>query len=147
MDKIDYNSNFRKYYLNDHQFYVAVIKYEEGPYEFKLHLFLDTDSSQEISGKRYPQDYQEHLDSLYGKLKDLGAEHINDAFMPERRRKSDEESDKKKHSSDKIRFLFTIAQEKEALEVYKYFHRRAEIQNMEKRGRKLLPKGPCVLHT
>ena len=39
--KVDPNSNFRKYYLNDPQFYTAVIRKEEPPYEFKIHIFLD----------------------------------------------------------------------------------------------------------
>jgi len=39
------NSNYRIYYLNDPLFYEVVIKKEEAPYEFKIHLFLDGDSS------------------------------------------------------------------------------------------------------
>ena len=35
------NSNFRLYYLNDPMFYSNVIRKEEPPYEFKMHLFLD----------------------------------------------------------------------------------------------------------
>lgn len=41
--KFDYdpNSNFRLYYQNDDQFYKIIIRKEEPPYEFKIHLFLD----------------------------------------------------------------------------------------------------------
>ena len=39
------DSNNRLYYLNDPLFYEVVIKKEEAPYEFKIHLFLDGDNS------------------------------------------------------------------------------------------------------
>lgn len=45
----DPNSNFRLYYLNDPQFYQVVIKKEEPPYEFKIHLFLDNHSEKDVS--------------------------------------------------------------------------------------------------
>ena len=126
MAKIDPDSNFRKYYLNDHLFYISVIQQEEPPYDFKIHLFLDNNTD-EVSSKRYPQDYQDILDSIYGKLQDLGAGNITDMYLPDRPRRGDQEETKKK-SSDKIRFLFTVGTEDEALKLYKYFHKRNEIQ-------------------
>ena len=41
------DSNFRKYYLNDPEFFQAVIKKEEPPFEFKIHLFLDNPNKEE----------------------------------------------------------------------------------------------------
>ena len=48
-------------------------------------------------------------------------------YMPDRPRRGEQEETKKK-SSDKIRFLFTVGTEDEALKLYKYFHKRNEIQ-------------------
>ena len=53
----------------------------------------------------------------------MGADQISDAFMPERHKG---DSGKKK-SSDKIRLLFTINTEEEALKIYDYFTRRSDL--------------------
>ena len=50
------------------------------------------------------------------KLKELGAENVSDLFMPDRKM-----DDTKKKSSDKIRFLFTCNEDKQALTLYNYF--------------------------
>ena len=64
----------------------------------------------------------------------MGASNISDLFMPERYKN---ESSKRK-SSDKIRLLFTINTEEEAIKIYDYFTRRSELQ---RRGQgKLNPK-------
>ena len=39
--EIDYDSNFRRHFVNDPFFYNQVIRLEEPPYDFKIHLFLD----------------------------------------------------------------------------------------------------------
>ena len=44
------NSNFRLYYLNDPQFYEVVIRKEEPPYDFKIHLFLDNNRGDDSRG-------------------------------------------------------------------------------------------------
>ena len=48
-------------------------------------------------------------------------------FMPDRPKRGDQETESKKKSSDKIRFLFTVGTEDEAMKLYKYFHKRNEI--------------------
>ena len=48
-------------------------------------------------------------------------------FLPDRPRRGAEETETKKKSSDKIRFLFTVGAEDEALKLYKYFHKRNDI--------------------
>lgn len=46
---IDPNSNFRLWYVNDPQFYELVIRKEEPPYEFKIHLFLTRTDENKMS--------------------------------------------------------------------------------------------------
>jgi len=49
--KVNPDSNFRKYYLNDSIFYTGVIKREDPPYDFKIHVFLDSNKSGDDEGE------------------------------------------------------------------------------------------------
>ena len=71
---------------------------EEAPYEFKIHLFLDTplEASAEV-----PSERDINL-KMFEKLESLGAKKISDFYM----------RDNKGGNSDKIRYTFVL-EEKE----------------------------------
>ena len=87
------DSNYRLYYLNDPLFYEVVIKKEEAPYEFKIHLFLDGGNSSST---------REITTQIMEKLNTYEAAGIKDTVMIK---------DRNEHNkSDKIRYIFSIAE-------------------------------------
>lgn len=62
------------YYLNDHQFYEVVIKKEEPPYDFKIHVFLDNNRDENES-KTLERDL---ITTVMRKLDTYGAINIKD---------------------------------------------------------------------
>jgi hypothetical protein len=61
--EFDPDTNFRKYYLNDPQFYEVIIKKEEPPYDFKIHLFLEP-----LNPDDDKRESRDHMDNLRGKV-------------------------------------------------------------------------------
>ena len=60
------------YYINDDQFYQTVIKKEEPPYEFKIHLFLEQEKDRST---------REITTIMLSKLRDYEAKDVKDLFM------------------------------------------------------------------
>lgn len=109
--QIDPNSNFRLYYIDDPQFYRIVIRREEPPYEFKIHMFLDK------KGEQLDRSAEDELvKKLSEKLETFGAKNINFRLLKDR-------SDKP-NANDKMRFLFVIETQESALQCYDYFIKR-----------------------
>jgi DNA-binding MarR family transcriptional regulator len=104
------NSNYRQYYLDDPQFYLIVIRGEQPPYEFKIHLFLDSLGGEGAGDRQYQRDL---TTKLMDRLQEMGAININDTFMKD-----------KNGSNDKIRVLFTIEDQQKAIACYDYFTKR-----------------------
>jgi hypothetical protein len=81
-----------------------VIKKEEAPYEFKIHLFLDGES--ELSSREITTQVME-------KLNTFGASNIKDTIMVR---------DRNEHSkNDKIRYMFQVHEKEQALACYRFF--------------------------
>jgi hypothetical protein len=93
-----------------------VIRREEGPFEFKIHIFLDSNQDDENNSTR------DITLKIMEKLNNMGAKRVQDTFMKNRGEKG----------SDKIRLIFEIDDRDKALECYRYFIKRHE--NMNKRG-------------
>jgi hypothetical protein len=93
-----------------------VIRHEEPPYDFKIHLFLDYPKEEEESSKVQRPTQRDLTIKMMDKLESLGAKDIRDTFMKDNR--GDKSTGK---NSDKIRFQFTVGTEEEALSCYKYF--------------------------
>ena len=71
---IDPNSNFRLWYVNDPQFYELVIRKEEPPYEFKIHLFLTRTDENKMSPREITL-------AVMQKLTEYGAQNVIDHLM------------------------------------------------------------------
>ena len=104
------NSNYRLYYVDDPQFYDIVIRGEPSPYEFKIHLFLDSLNAEDQSDRQLQRDL---TTKVMDRLQEMGATNINDTFMKD-----------KKGNNDKIRLLFTIEDQQKAIACYDYFTKR-----------------------
>lgn len=75
-----------------------VIKKEEAPYEFKIHLFLDGES--ELS-------HREITTQVLEKLNTFGASAIKDTVMVR---------DRNQHNkNDKIKYMFQVSEKEKAL--------------------------------
>lgn len=82
-----------------------VIKKEEPPYEFKIHLFLDGGDSK--------MSLREITIQVMEKLKQFDATNIRDVVQVKNR---DEPS-----KNDKIRYMFLVHEKEKALACYKFF--------------------------
>lgn len=91
------------YYVNDPLFYEVVIKKEEPPYEFKIHLFLDNLSDKDVS-------IRDITCTVMDKLESFKASQIKNFNHP---------GDNNKNV--KIRFTFQIEDRDLALECYRFF--------------------------
>lgn len=77
---INPDSNYRKYYLNDVNFFKKVIDKEPAPYEFKIHLFKY--ERPDKSGESV--DFEKYELPLLGLLKDYEIIDIKSSPLPDR---------------------------------------------------------------
>lgn len=109
---MDQNSAFRKYYINDNLFYETVMKKEDPPYEFKIHLFLDNKSQKRDDEKEGATlSHREINLQVMKKLTEFGAINIKDTPMNQGRDKG-----------EKIRYLFDIPDRDQALACFRFFN-------------------------
>jgi hypothetical protein len=94
------------YYINDDQFYQTVIKKEEPPYEFKIHLFLENDKEKSV---------REITTIVQSKLQEFDARDVKDHHMMNHKKEQDA------NKNDKIRFLFNIDDRDKAIDCFKFF--------------------------
>jgi len=107
---INPNSNFRLWYVNDPQFYELVIRKEEPPYEFKIHLFLTRTDENKMSPREITL-------AVMQKLNEYGAQNVIDHLMIMDKQRDSYQNNK----NDKIRYNFVINDRDQALACYRYF--------------------------
>ena len=105
-----------------------MIRKEEPPYDFKIHLFLDYPKDDEENKVQRPNQRELTL-KMMDKLESLGAKDIRDTFLKDNR---GEKAGGK--NSDKIRYTFTVSTEEDALKCYKYFIDRHNRYYQQKRN-------------
>ena len=93
----DPNSNFRLYYQYDPQFYQHVIRKEDPPYDFKIHLFLDKKEDDESDSRA---SNREITLKIFQKLEEFKALNTRETFMVGQNPSG--------NRGDKIRYTFQI---------------------------------------
>lgn len=104
--KINKDSNYRKYYLNDRDFHKMVISKEKGPFQFKIHAFRNDENREPLP---YSRDEELHFMQICDEFKALNHKsNIHDG---------------------KLKIMFEIELNEDAIKCYDYFHkiRRGEL--------------------
>ena len=119
------NSNFRLWYVNDPQFYELVLRKEEPPFEFKIHLFLTRTDENKLTTREITL-------AVLNKLSEYGADNFTDHLMI-----MDKRDGYQNNKNDKIRYNFTIHDRDQAMACYKYFSDyNRKLKNQEKGNNK-----------
>jgi|TARA_B110000305_G_C19434203_1_gene637921 hypothetical protein len=96
--------------VNDPQFYELVIRKEEPPYEFKIHLFLTRIDENKMSPREITLEVMQ-------KLNEYGAQNVIDHLMIMDKQRESYQNNK----NDKIRYNFVINDRDQAMACYRYF--------------------------
>ena len=97
---VDPNSNYRKFYCNDSKFFSKIIGQEEGPFEFKIHLFPSNKELEEARAEngddsQFKMDVRQEKINMMKYLDPYGAYEIDASQINDAR-------------GTKLRILFTV---------------------------------------